>query len=397
MVRLSPSPLGRRASAAVLACSLLAGGAPSSLAQPKPAPTGKPAAPATAPAAASAPATGGKPGPGGKPAPSSSAAAGAEPPEMIDGTDELQKLYMEGDAALKRLAFTEAEQLFAKAWAQSKSFDVAAKLGETKLNMGKHREAAQYLAFAVRNALPSTRPQRRDRIKKWLDEAKQKLASVKLSASVVEARFSIDGASLDPIFYGPEIYVDPGKHTFEANSDGFVPASSEVEMKAGEIYVVTLAMERPAPKGVPTGPPPPPGTPWPAAAMGAAGGVAVIVGVVLVGLAESKKNEAYDLARNTLSAEGNPRCTRGGTDPVELVDRCAQVRTAAADADTFGNAGMGALIGAGVLIAGATAYMLFRPDPPPAAPDAGKPPPPTSRIVPVIGPSGGGLLWQGSF
>ncbi len=373
MPRLLPSSPGLRAFAVALACSLAASGPLTSLAQQKPAPAKPPAA---------------------KGAPSASASAGAEPPDLIDGSDELQKLYMEGDAALKRLAFQEAEQLFKKAWAQSRSFDVAAKLGETKLELGKHREAAQYLAFAIRNALPSTRPQRRERIKKLFDEARAKLASVKLSASVIEAQLSIDGTALDPIFLGPEIYVDPGKRTFEAYAPGFAPARSEVETKAGEIYVVSLTLERPAPTATPTAPPPPPGTPWPAAAMGGAGGVAVIVGAVLVGLAESKKTEAYDLARNTLTADGKPRCSRSGTDAPEIADRCTQVRAAAADADTFGNAGIGVFIGAGALIAGATAFMLFRPEPPAADQ---KPPAPAARLVPVIGPQGGGLVWQGSF
>ncbi len=357
-----------------------------------------------------------------KPTPSASASAGAEPPDLIEGSDELQRLYLEGDAALKRGDFTMAENLLTKAWALSKSFDVAGKLGDAKLNLLKYREAGQYLSFAVRNALPSTRPKRREIIKNLLDEAKKKLATVKVSMSVVEAKLLIDGAALDPLFMGPEIYVDPGKHVFEATAEGYAAEKSEVDAKAGEILVVTLTLQRGAPKGVPTTPPPPPTTPWPAAVMGGAGGLAIIAGAVLIGAAESKKTEAYDVARNTLTADGNPTCPRTGPGPNE---RCDQVRAAAADADVFGNVGIGVFVGAGVLIAGATAYMLFlKPETPPVA----EPPKAAvakdakdskdsksaearsasqrkararetgrSVLVPVVGPHAGGLVWQGSF
>src|SRR6185369_3715871 len=122
--------------------------------------------------------------------------------------------------------------LFTKAWAVSKSFDVAGSLGSTKLEEGKYREAAQYLSFALRNALPSTKASTRDRIKHDLDNAKQKLATVKLTASLVEAQIVIDGAALDPLFFGPEVFVDPGKHTFEASAEGYVTAKQTVDMKA---------------------------------------------------------------------------------------------------------------------------------------------------------------------
>jgi hypothetical protein len=337
-----------------------------------------------------------------KPAPKSSASpsaasTAAPPPELIEGSEELQKLYLEGDAAMKRGDYATADTLFTRAWGVSKSFDVAGALGSTKLELGKYREAAQYLSFALRNALPSTKASARDRIKRDLDSARQKLAAVKLSASVVEAKFVIDGGLLDPIFLGPEIFVDPGRHTFEAIAEGYVTAKSSIEVKAGEIYVVSLTLERTPPPGVPTATATatattPPGPPIPAMVMGGAGGAALIAGAVLVGLAESNKKDAYDFSLNTLTAEGNPTCPKKGPGPTE---DCDKIRGAAANADLFGNVSIGLFIGGGALILGAGAYaLIFGPEP---AKDIAKPPPSTGRVVPVVGPNGGGLVWQGSF
>ena len=91
----SPSPLRRRL-VATFAALALAGmaTAPLAVAQPtkaagKPAPTTKS---------------------GSKPAPSASSTASVI--ETIEGSDEVQKLYMEGDDAFKRAAYQEAEALF---------------------------------------------------------------------------------------------------------------------------------------------------------------------------------------------------------------------------------------------------------------------------------------------
>ena len=293
------------AAVAALAWMAVQSSAPLALAQPKLPGTAKPAASAK---------------PAAPPKGSASAAAAAPPPEMIEGSDDVQRLYMVGDDAFKRLAFTEAEAAFTKAWALSKSFDVAGKLGETKLEMGKYREAAEYMSFALRNALPSTRAKHRERLKNALDRAKEKLATVKLSASVAEAKLSIDGVAIDPIFLGPEIFVDPGKRTFEATASGFAAGKQAVETKAGEIYVVTLMLE-PVSKDPVVIAPAEQSTPWPAAALGGAGALGIVGGAVLIGVAESRKSEAYGLARNTLTADGNPTCPKKGPGPTEQCDK----------------------------------------------------------------------------
>lgn len=383
----SPSFVRRRllAAASLLACAGLAGSVTVASAQPAQPPPTK-----AAPKAAAGP----KAGSPGKPPPSAAPTSTATVVEPIEGSDEVQKLYMEGDDAFKRLAYQEADAAFTKAWALSKSFDVAGRLGETKLELGRAREAAQYLSFALRNALPSTRASRRDALKKALDDAKKKLATVKLTASLVEAKLLIDGAAIDPIFLGPEVFVDPGSHAFEANADGYEASKQTLETKAGEIYVVTLNLERASAKP-PVGatPPPSPGVPWPAKVMGGVGALGVVIGAVFIGIAETRKNDANSLAAKTIVG-GKHTCPKQGPGPT---DTCDQLRSATSDVDTFGNAGIGALIGGGVLVLGAAGYVLFLgPKEPDKAPD--KPPPPkASRLVPLVGPTGGGLLWTGTF
>jgi hypothetical protein len=396
-------PRFRRTGLAALAFLLLPFAAHTTFAQPKPAPTGAPlpAGPKPAPTgAAAAVSTGAPKSPAGPKivpgkAAASALAAAAAPPPAVEG-DEAGRLYVEGFAAVERGAYNEAEISLSKAWSLSKSFDVAAALGSTKLELGKHREAAQYLSFALRNALPSTRAGVRDRIKRDLDNARRKLATVKLTVSLLEAKIAIDGAPLDPLFLGPEVYVDPGKRTFEATADGYTAAKSTIDAKVGEVAVVALTLERTsAPKsgGPPLGEQPEQSVPVPAAILGGLGGAAIVAGAVLAGASVTSFDRAKELSINTLTPDGKPTCPIKGPGPTE---RCDEVRSAAASSDAFGNAAIGVFIGGGVLIAGATVYMFLRPKPA-SAPSDQKAPAATSQIVPVVGTSGGGFVWRGSF
>lgn len=366
----SPSSSFRRralAAAIALGCTGLAG---AHLADAQPTKSGKPAPTAKA---------------GGKAAPTSTATV----VETIEGSDEVQKLYMEGDDAFKRAAYQEAEALFTKAWTQSKSFDVAGRLGETKRELGKLREAAQYLSFALRNALPSTRASRREALKKDLDSVKEKLATVKLTASLVEATISVDGVAVDPLFLGPELFVDPGKHTFEASLAGYETAKQAIDGKAGEILVVTLTLEKSAPKLPPAATATSTATPLPEILLGGGGALLTVVGVVFVGVAEARKGDAYDLAAKTI-VNGKHTCPKQGPGPTET---CDQIRSAAGDVDLFGNMGIGFLATGGALMLGTAAYAIFlapRPGAAPAPATAGK-------LVPVAGPNGAGLIFTGSF
>jgi hypothetical protein len=372
--RFTLSPAARaRAALVAIACASLTLGAHLALAQPKPAGSTKAGSSRGAPSAA----------------PSASAASTAIVPDTIEGSEELQKLYMEGEDALHRMAFTEAETLFTKAWGLSKSFDVAGRLGEAKLDMGKYREAAQYISYALRNAAPSTRASRREALKKDLEDARKKLATVKLTASVVEAKIAIDGVVVDPIFLGPELFVEPGKHTFEASADGYDTAKQVVDTKVGEIFVVSLTLERPSARPLPTSAPtsaPSSGTPWPAAALAGAGGLGVVLGAVFVGVAEARKGDAYAAAKDTFTADGKPTCPKQGPGPTPA---CDKIRGATSDVDLFGNMGVGAFIAGGVLVAGAVGYMFLLAPPK----DGAK----TSQLVPVVSPQGGGFVWRGSF
>jgi hypothetical protein len=264
-----------------------------------------------------------------------------------------------------------------KLWALSKTFDVAANLGETELELGRHREAAGYLSFSLWNAPPSSKVEQRERTRASLEKARKQIATIRLGVNVPGASVAVDGVALDAAFVGPEIFATPGKHTIEASAAGHRAARQTVDVAAGgaaDVALKLLPEERPARSKVP------------GLVIAGAGAAGLVAGAILFGLYEGKRAEIRD--QGPLDANGKPLCvkppsTSGG-------EACDAIRALGSEANTIGNAGVATLVVGGAAVAGGILYLVW---PEPKA-FPGKL---SSRIFPVVSSGGAGVVWTGSF
>lgn len=209
-----------------------------------------------------------------------------------------------------------------------------------------------------------------------------------------------DGVEVGAAQFGTGIAVDPGPHTVEVNAPGKKAWRKEVKVEGDAASVtVTVGQLEDAPKDGGAAPP----SDDPTGGAGSArsgqeqrnklpgfllggvgvGGLAVGAGLIAMasGLQTQNRNEApQDVA-------GNPTCNRGAVAGEDA--KCADLRVRADSINTLGNAGVGVLIGGGVFVASAAIYLLI--------PSKNAPETLSSRIVPVAGRDGAGLVWSGSF
>ncbi len=185
----------------------------------------------------------------------------------------------------------------------------------------------------------------------------------------------LDGDSKGTTPIDGELFVTPGTVTIDVQADGYEPVRKTVDVAKGHAEEVTLSLARKAE--------PPERSKVPAYVIGGVGVGALVAGAVLAGVAVGNKNDAYAIRKS------GGQCTTEASQP-ELQVRCDEMRSAAHAADALGNTGIGLLIAGGVVVAGAAAYW-FWPSNTPAASKSG------SRLVPIVGTNGGGLLWTGSF
>jgi len=118
------------------------------------------------------------------------------------------------------------------------------------------------------------------------------------------------------------------------------------------------------------------------------GGVAVGAAVAGVGLLVASSGKRQDMLAldQTIVHQDHQRCV--GTGPIDA--HCAALISAARDASTFHNVGVGMFVGTGLFAAGALTYLLW---PASTTKKAGIDP----HALPVVGVGHGGLIIGGAF
>ncbi|WP_437984273.1 PEGA domain-containing protein [Sorangium sp. So ce117] len=346
-------------------------------------PAAPPAAPGTAPA---------------------SAADAAKRAESL--VDKAKSLYLEGK-------YQEAEAALLVAWELNPTFDVAYNLGNTEYKLQKHREAAQYLSFALRNwpllkAVAKLKP----RAEQWLAESRAQVGALKVSVTVAGAEVLVDGKSVGRAPLEGEVFVDPGEHQVEARHLDYEPASRTVGVAKGGTAEVKLAITpvKAAPQASagatpdggrsaagagaggpvmgqppagPVEPQPLPKKNWvPVIALGAASAVGLGVGIGTTVASNNASGDAH--TQSTAIIEAGAQCVRP---EASWVGPCEKVRSDASRADTLGNVARVAYIASGVLAIGAVTYALW--------PKSKRTEP--TLVLPVVHSSGAGLAVMGAW
>ncbi|WP_437734959.1 PEGA domain-containing protein [Sorangium sp. So ce1335] len=306
--------------------------------------------------------------------------------------------------------YVEAE--LESAWELNPTFDVAYNLGNTEYKLQKHREAAQYLSFALRHwPLLKGVAKLKPNAEKWLAESRAQVGALKVSVTVAGAEVLVDGKSVGRAPLEGEVFVDPGEHRAEARHLDYEPVSQTVSVAKGGTAEVRLAISpvrseaqasgvktegggsatgagvvgpvagQPA---VPVEPPPPPEKrSWvPVIALGAASAVGLGVGIGMT--------VASNAASDDVDAQGSAIIDAGGQckrPPSAFVDRCSELNDAGSREETFGNAARVAFAASGVLAVAAVTYVLW---PRPAARVAAP-----VRVLPQVGAHTAGVALLG--
>lgn len=149
------------------------------------------------------------------------------------------ELFAEGAAAHDRGDLETARARYAAAFALHQSPKIAANLGVVEGQLGKHRDAAEHLAFALARYRDDGDETRRQRMAEELSRVLGYVAELRLEAPP-GARVAVDGRALGTAPLVLPAYVEPGTHRVEATLvDGRV-SSVEVRADAGEARDVVL-------------------------------------------------------------------------------------------------------------------------------------------------------------
>jgi PEGA domain len=321
-----------------------------------------------------------------------SQSAGQTPPGASPAdadADQAVRHYEDGVRAAKLARWPSAYASFLAAWKLKRHYQIAANLGRAELQLTRYRDAAEHLAYFLREA-SGVAPDERKAAQAMLDEARAKVGSLTIIVDRAGAEVLVDGVAVGRAPLGHEVFVAPGSRTVEAKLSGFDADRRALNVAAGSTPKVLLT---PTPRAesqaegpdrpivpqrggsTPNDPDEPPNGGGSADTAIVAAGIATTtvaagVGVVSLAIAITRGNEAQAIAAEC--APGPPYCQLRQDEYDALVDDEAMLK----------NLAFWTFIGAGAAGAGTLVYALVRPS---SESNTGL----TTTVA--LGPGGGGL------
>jgi hypothetical protein len=158
---------------------------------------------------------------------------------------EWDKKREEGKAASQANLWNKARDAYRAAWQIKQDWKVAANLGRAELQLGKHRDAAEHLAYAVREAPPSLAqdaPAEWNALRDLLQTAQNKVGRLSITVEPVGAEVVVAGLPVGIAPLSGPVFVDSGTVAVDARAPGYVVGSVSVNAGAGKEETVRLVL-----------------------------------------------------------------------------------------------------------------------------------------------------------
>jgi len=290
--------------------------------------------------------------------------------------DPADALFREGAEAINANNAPLAYEKFKASWSLRQSFDIAANLGVVEKALGKKRDAAEPLVYALRHSPPMNKDEQRAQIQGELDILKKELGELRIQ-SATGATIEVNGVNVGTCPLPAPVYVEPGQQIIVAKKPDVGEGRITVIVSVGEGKDIRVELSI-GPTGKGGGPLPL----WPGFLIGGAGVAAAAVGIPLLVIGQGKLSDANDLGDEIRKSGGQCNADGGGS------QQCQDAKDDVDQAGTFTNAGIPLIaVGGALIIAGIIWVVVPR--------DSQEKPP--VALLPWADDKSGGLLVGGTF
>jgi hypothetical protein len=300
--------------------------------------------------------------------------------------EEARELYRKGMTRFRNEQYAQARASFLAAWSLEPHWSLALALGDCALKMNRPRDAAQHLSFALRG-MPKSHPSRAP-ARQAFDDVRKRVATLQVDVDRAGAEVFLDGIRIGTSPLEEPTFLEPGRRTIEARFPDRDPAVVTLDAVAGATHPVRLQLEVATPDGSTRTPNPEPSTPreepasntknvvlWTGLGLGVA---AAGVGLVYTMKASTASDDISSL-QGRIDRELGPAGCAGSTNAI-----CSDLDARFDDKNDASSRAAIGWIASGVLL-GATTVVYF------AWPEERR----EVALLPVIGPNGAMVTWQG--
>lgn len=154
--------------------------------------------------------------------------------------------FRQGKRLVREGKLEDAYRAYLAGYQIRKGYDIAGNLGSVELELQKPRDAAEHLAFCLRNFPAAGTAKQLEFIQGRLAQARREVFGLSITVSVDGAEILVDGRSIGRSPLPDEVFVEPGSRTVEARLRGYEPARRIIEARKGAAADVVLA-PRPLP------------------------------------------------------------------------------------------------------------------------------------------------------
>jgi len=160
-------------------------------------------------------------------------AAGAA--SEADASGQAASLYEAGAKAFEANRLEEARVFFLAALRLKKHWQIAGNLGSIEVSLGRNRDGAEHLDFALRTAGDSISAQDRQRMQDLLDKARMAVGALSISVDAPGAEVFVDGKPVGKTPLAGPVFVEPGARVIEARREGYAVQEARREIGAGAL------------------------------------------------------------------------------------------------------------------------------------------------------------------
>lgn len=318
--------------------------------------------------------------------------------ESEEAVEKARQLFAEGSKDYQQKQYAKAYVSYVASWALKQHYATAANLADCEIHLGKYRDAAEHLAYAIRLG-PKDDAAQRKKLQAALDQMRSHIGTVTLTVDEEGAEVLVDEIVIGKAPLADPVFANPGRHRIRARGRQSSSKEEVVEAAPGSTHAITLRLEAIAtnPPASPTSsaggrsgaPTPLPTTTTeptgPSPILLISGTALSIAGIGLgIGLTAASTNRADDAEEKVDALRQMGRVNACGGQPAV----CADIDRDRRARDTLATGATVSFVLAGAAAAGTVTYLLVTRN---AKPTVGL------HVVPAVGMGQGGVVVLGRW